>query len=722
MVAVLLPAVGRAGQLRLADPNGRRVDPFDVPAGTRAIVVLFTSTDCPIANRYAPEVKRLHDAFSPSGVVFWLVYPNPADTAEAVRGHLASFGYRMGALRDPGHELVRRTGARVTPEAVVFAGAGLSEAVYRGRIDNRYVRLGVERASATEHDLRDALAAVLAGRPVPRAVTQAVGCILTPVEEPGPITFTRHVAPILRDKCAMCHRPGGPAPFSLVTYEQVKPRAHLIAEVTRTRLMPPWKAGPESGEFLGQRHLTDADIATLQRWIDEGLVEGDARDLPDMPRWAEGWQLGTPDVVVGLPEPYTLAAEGTDVFRVFVLPVPLDRTRYVRGLEFRPGNPRVVHHANIRIDPTPASRRRDEADPAPGYDGLLAHSAVYPAGHFLGWTPGQVAPLVPDTMAWRIDRGTDLVVQLHLQPSGKPEVVAPTIGLFFGHHPPTTTPAVIRLGNQRIDIPAGEPDYVIADSYVLPVDVELHAVQPHAHYRARQVEGVATLPDGTRRSLIRIADWDFRWQHVYRYAEPLVLPKGTTLAMRFRYDNSAANPRNPQLPPRRVRWGQRSFDEMGDLWFQVVPRRPQDLTILTQDVRRKMAIEDAAGFETMIESSPDDTELHDEAALLYLELGRPDRAVAHFAQVVRAKPLSAAAHYNLGTALTVAGRLDEAMREYRRALEIDPRYANAHNNLGKVLETLGRLDEAIRHYQEALRADPTHAQARRNLTQLSRKR
>src|SRR5258708_4725204 len=313
--------------------------------------------------------------------------------------------------------------------------------------------------------------------------------------------------------------------------------------------MPPWKADPLDGPCVGQHPLRDAEIAAIKQWVDEGAGEGDPRSAPAAPRFSEGWQLGTPDLVVTLPEPYALQAGGTDVFRIFVLPIPVTKTRFVRGLEFRPGNPRVVHHANIRIDTTPASRILDDADPGPGYDGLIARSATYPDGHFLGWTPGQVAPLLPKDLAWRLEKNTDLVVELHMQPSGKPELVAPSVGLYFGGDAPTRTPAMLRLGRQNIDIPAGDADYTIADSYVLPVDVELLALQPHAHYRAREVRGDATLPDGSSRPLIRIADWDFRWQHVYRFVTPLPLPKGTTLSMRYRYDNSSTNARNPQRPP-----------------------------------------------------------------------------------------------------------------------------------------------------------------------------
>jgi tetratricopeptide (TPR) repeat protein len=531
-------------------------------------------------------------------------------------------------------------------------------------------------------------------------------------------TYANDIAPLLVERCGTCHHPGGPAPFSLLSYTDARVRATQIAVVTKNRFMPPWKADPSNGPFIGQRPLSDAEIALLGRWADGGAPEGDPGQLPPPRVFSEGWQLGTPDLVIALSQAYTLTAEGTDVFRIFTLPIPVEAARLVRGLEFRPGNAKVVHHANIRVDATPGSRRLDEQDPAPGYDGLIPRSAIYPDGHFLGWTPGQVAPLLPRELAWRLERHTDLVVELHMQPSGKPERVAPSVGLYFGDPAqgrPRRTPAMLRLGRQNIDIAAGDARYVVTDSYVLPVDVDVEALQPHAHYRLRDALGEATLPDESTRPLIAIADWDFRWQHVYRFATPLRLPKGTTLSMRYVYDNSAANPRNPQQPPARARWGQRSSDEMGDLWIQVLTRDDDDLARLNRDFRPKVAAEDVRGYEVEIEKHPADSGLHDDAALLYLELGRPDEAIAHFEMSLKLKPQSAAAHYNLGTALTVARRLGDAAGEYREALQIDPSYANAHNNLGNVYLAEGKFDAAINEFSAVVRLQPEAAVGLKNL-------
>jgi lipoprotein NlpI len=528
-------------------------------------------------------------------------------------------------------------------------------------------------------------------------------------------TFARDIAPILFARCVTCHHPGGPAPFSLLTYAEARQRATLIATAARNGFMPPWKASRSSGPFVGQHPLSEDEIDRIARWAAAGAPEGDRKHLPQTPRIAEGWRLGKPDLIVSPAEAYTLRPDGTDVFRVFVIPLPTRGSRLVRGVEFRPGNASVVHHANIRLDSTETSRRYDANDPAPGYDGLIAHSATYPDGHFLGWTPGQAAPLLPNGLAWRLEEGTDLVVELHMRPSGKSEAVRPSIGFYFGGNPPERMPVMLRLGRQSIDIPPGEASYVITDSFVLPVDVEVLAVQPHAHQRARHVTGIATLPNGTTRGLIEIDDWDFRWQHVYRFVSPLSLPRDTTLSLRYTFDNSAGNPRNPVLPPRRVVWGQRSADEMGDLWIQLLPKSERDRQALINRIRPKVLAEDAVGYEWMIASEPDDVALRNDAAQVYLELGRPAEAAAHFAAAARLVPDSARAQFNLGTALAVAGHTDEAVDRFRVALRIDPKYGPAHNNLGGILLQRGRADEALDHLREAIRLDRTNVQAHTNL-------
>ena len=532
-------------------------------------------------------------------------------------------------------------------------------------------------------------------------------------------TFARDIAPVVFGHCAQCHHPEGTAPFSLLTYPSVRQHATQIVELTRNRLMPPWNAQSDFGEFVGLHRLSDTEIDLFRKWAAAGAPEGSPRDLPAVPAFDAGWQSGPPDLIVTFPQPYVLKAEGPDESRVFVLPLPVNRLRFVRGIEFHPGNSRV-HHANIRIDRTPASRQLDEADPAPGYDGVILHSAVYPDGHFLGWTPGQAAPLLPKGLAWRLEPDSTLVVQLHMVPSGKAETIQPSIALYFTDDPPERTPTMLRLAVQDINIEAGDGAYTVADSFVLPVDVDLLALQPHAHYLAHDVKGTATFPDGSSRTLISIPDWDLRWQHVYRFETPVTLPKGTTVSMRYVYDNSPRNPRNPNQPPRHIYWGQRSEEEMGDLWLQLQTHTDRDRALLQDPVERKMIATDTVGYEELIKRDPSRTQLRDDVAVLYLELGRPLDAVRHFEAVARLKPQSAPAHFNLATALTSAGQHDKAIEEYRRALALQPSYALAHNNLGAVLLRLNRPVEAAAEFREAIRLNPGNSEAHLNLGALLR--
>ena len=551
------------------------------------------------------------------------------------------------------------------------------------------------------------------------ACVALTACLLaSPARAAEPVTFTKDVAPIVFRHCTTCHRPGEIGPFALQTYRDVRQRMTLIADTTKRRVMPPWKPEPAPGVFQDDRSLSAAEIQTLQDWAAQGGPEGDPRDLPAMPSFAQGWQLGTPDVVVTMPAAYTLRPDGPDLFRTFVLPIPTGRARYVRAIEFRPGQGRGVHHANIGVDRTQSSRRLDSADPEPGYVGGMVQDAAYPPGHLLGWTPGQMPRPSPDGMPWQLERDSDLVVQLHLQPTGKPEPIQVSVGFFFTDTPPTRTPLGLRLGSETIDIAAGQANYEIRDSYVLPVDAEVLAVQPHAHNVGREMYADALLPDGTVRPIITILDWDFRWQDVYRYTRPIALPKGSTIRMRFTYDNSASNPRNPFQPPQRIVWGQNTTDEMGDLWVQLVPSNTADLALLGSDIAAKTRREDIAAYTRVLEGDPKNPLRHDAVAMLYLQDGHPEEAVTHFRESLRLNNDSAPTHYNLGLALSMLRQYPEATREYEAAVRIDPNHAEAHNNLGAMLHVAGRLDEAVPHYRRAFELRPENAEAHSNLGRL----
>jgi Flp pilus assembly protein TadD len=538
----------------------------------------------------------------------------------------------------------------------------------------------------------------------------------TPASASRPLTFTRDIAPIVFTHCTPCHRPGQAAPFSLLTYGDVRAELDEIADHTRDRLMPPWLPEPGQGEFVGSRRLPDDTLATLQRWIAEGAVEGDARDLPAAPSFPTGWQLGTPDLVVTTARAYPLRPGDVDVFRNLVFPVALAEGRYVRAVEFQPGAPDAVHHAMISVDPTRASRRRDGADGQPGFDGMITHGAQSPGGQFLGWAPGHGPIVAPEGLPWRLEAGTDIVVQLHLMPQAAVEPVQPTIGLYFTDVPPRATPMMIKLGSKAIDIPAGEARYVVTDEYVLPVDVDLLSVYPHAHYRGREMQASATLPDGTKRPLLRIPRWDFHWQQDYRYAAPVALPRGTQLTMRYTYDNSRPTPHQgrprPIVP---IVYGPNSSDEMGDLWLQVLPRSAADAATLTRDVASHEIAVNVAGAEALVSRVPASARNRAFLGSSYMQAGRTRDAIPHLEEAVRLDPKNASAHNYLGGALLETGRTTEALFHFRRAVDLTPLDERMPFNLGYALNTAGRPAEAAAAFRQALARNPDFAEAHENL-------
>ena len=533
---------------------------------------------------------------------------------------------------------------------------------------------------------------------------------------PGPVpTFNKDVAPIVFEKCSLCHRPGESAPFSLLTYDNVKRRAKLVREVTQSHYMPPWLPGLEPVEFAGARGLTEKQIAMIAQWVEGESAEGDARDLPALPVWKEGWQLGEPDLVVEMPDAYTLGAEGKDVFRNFVLPVPLDRDRFVRAIEFRPGNPKLIHHAVIMIDRSRSSRQRDAEDPEPGFEGMDVKGSVgSPDGHFLGWSPGKMPSTAPADMAWRLQQGADLVLMLHMLPTGKKEEVRAKVGIFFSETPPTREAVILRLGTEAMDIPAGETNYVVEDEARLPVDVDALGVYPHAHYLGKEFKAYAVLPDGTTRWLIHIKAWDFNWQDEYRFAQPLRLPKGSLIKMQYSYDNSAGNPRNPHTPPQRVLYGSRSEQEMSTLWIQMVPRNTADLPPLKQLVAQKRFAMEVAGFKFALQVDPNDAKAHNNLGVAMDMMRQPKVAQQHLEDAVRLNPQYAPAHYNLGVLQLAKGEKLKAMGNFQHTLEIDPHHVGARINLGSLMENQGALAEAEDHFTKALEIED-HPLAHYNL-------
>ncbi len=513
------------------------------------------------------------------------------------------------------------------------------------------------------------------------------------------LTFAHDIAPIIFNHCATCHRPGEAGPFPLLTYEDVKRRANQIVTVTRDRYMPPWLPQAGYGDFADANRLTAAQIKTIADWVAQGAVEGLASEIPKPPPFTGGWQLGPPDMIVEAKQAFTLPASGTNVYWNFIVTPPVAKTRYVRAIEIRPGDKRIVHHANVVIDRSHWAREQEKTPGAgfPGMELTVRRSVFDPDdGHFLFWKPGGAAYVEPDGLAWQLNPGDDLVLNTHLRPSGKPELVRPSIGLYFTDKPQTKFPMLVQLEHDgALDIPAGVRDFAVSDDFRLPMDVDVLAVYPHTHYLGRLLEGYATLPDGTRKWLIRIPDWDQNWQTVYRYKEPVFLPKGTLISMRFHFDNSAANVRNPNQPPQRVQAGNRATDEMGHLWLQVLPRGGDHRLELNEALMRHR-----------LEKYPSDYRAHMSLAEILLARMNAGAAVPMAEAAVNAEPQRADARNLFGSALQAVGRVPEAIEQYRRALALQPGLVNARFNLANALVRAGKLEEAIDQYHRVLAAYP----------------
>ncbi len=520
-------------------------------------------------------------------------------------------------------------------------------------------------------------------------------------------TFTHEIAPILRQNCVSCHRPGESGPFPLVSYDDARKHARQIAAVTGRRFMPPWLPEPGYGDFEGARRLTDAQIKAIADWVNAGAPEGGPPEgrqyeTPGLPPVADDWQLGPPDLVLDAAQPFALPADGPDVFRNFVFSPDLPASRYVRAVEIRAGGKRLVHHANLIVDRMNSARKLEKI-PGAGFAGMdldIQYSVFDPPGHFLFWKPGSAPYVEPDGFAWRLQPGNDLVLNAHLQPSGKPELVRPSIGLYFTDKAPTQFPVLIQLEHDgAIDIPAGVRDFPISDDFRLPMDVDVLAVYPHAHYLGKLLEGYATLPNGKRQWLIRIPDWDSNWQAVFRYRQPVFLPAGTVVSMRYHYDNSTANPRNPNQPPKRVKAGNNATDEMGHLWLEVLPHDKHD---------RRRELEEAV-MEHRVQKYPDDYAGYLDLGELKLSRLDLQGAVSVLETAVRVDPKQSQGHNMLGAALTRTGRVQEAIQQFETALGLDSGNVNARYNLVFALVKSGRIAAAAGQMQQVVAAFPKDA-------------
>lgn len=415
------------------------------------------------------------------------------------------------------------------------------------------------------------------------AVLLASACALAQERTP---TFTEDIAPLVFAHCTNCHRPGEAGPFALQTYRDVRKRAANLLSVIEDRVMPPWHPKPGYGRFRNEQRLSDAQIATFRAWVENGKPEGPKDRMPPLPDFPEGWQLGEPDLVLKTSAAYPVPAGGRDIYRNFSLQLDLPEDKWLTAIEVRPGDREVLHHVLLFLDEERTGRRAEGSDGKPGFRGRRTSRAPMVAG----WAVGGQPEHLPQGLAIRIPKGCDLTLQSHLHPSGKATEEQTTIGLYFADKPPKRSVVSVQLPAffgflAGIDIPAGDADWVLKDRFELPCDVDAVTIGGHAHMLCTSMKMHAVLPNGDEVPLMHIEDWDFDWQSRYTFAQALRLPKGAVVHSEIHYDNSEQNPDNPNLPPKRVRWGRETTDEMGSITLLVTPCDEGDLQALQRAVR-----------------------------------------------------------------------------------------------------------------------------------------
>ena len=533
----------------LPDSTGEQLALADF-SDAKLIVTVFLGTECPIGNAYVPSLIDLQNRYRDQGVQVIGVNANLSDSSESIAEHVKEFKIDFPVLVDEDQLAADLFRAQRTPEAFVLDRR--RQIRYRGRIDDR-LGYDFKRDKPRRADLEEAVKELLAGEEVSVAETELEGCLITrrfSLRKKGEITYASHVAKILHERCANCHHPGTAAPFSLLSYEDARNWSEMINEVVSGRRMPPWDADPRFGKFSNDLRMPQEEIDTLVAWIDAGAPLGDANDLPKLPQFAKGWTIGQPDVVFKMPTEYTIPASGTVEYQYFVTPTNFEKDVWVQSAEARPGNRPVVHHIIVFVREKNTKRFRH-----------------LPA--VVGFAPGEEPVVWPQGIGFKIPAGAELVWQVHYTPTGKVEKDRCEVGLVFCPEPPQRHVKGGGVFNFTFGIPPGDANHGVVSSKKFSQDVELLALMPHMHLRGKDFRYTARYPDGRSEVLLSIPDYDFNWQHRYRFSKPFPIPKGTTLECVAHFDNSAENPANPD-PTERVRWGDQTWQEMMIGWYSHV--------------------------------------------------------------------------------------------------------------------------------------------------------
>jgi len=562
-LALLPPAAadpdGDAGpDFTLNDVAGRS-HALSALKGRKAVVLLFMGIECPRSVAAEPRLGDMMKKYGEKGVEFLAIDSNWNEAAKDIAEHCRQRSFEMAYLKDEGGKVASLYKVDIQPTVILLDGGFAVR--YRGLIDDHKVE-----ELAKHKYLKDAIEALLSEKEPEVRTTEPLGCQIRKVPasaKSSEVTYAKHVAPILNRGCVVCHRPGQAGPFSLETYEQAKAWSTEIESYTRSHAMPPWKPVSNRGIYYNERTLTDEEIAVLARWHDNGAPMGEPRDLPAPPKFAEGWMLGTPDAVLKAEGGWELPAKGRDEYRCYAIRNPFDEDKWIAGIEYKPGNPRAVHHIIGYLDISGQGAKKDEAEPGPGYRSNGSGPGVFPSGSLSGWAPGNMPRMLPEGTARRLRKGEWIILETHYHKTGRVEKdEGGEVALHFAKTPVRKQYHVHMIAQPLLNIPAGQKEYKIGLTYVVPKDVHVLDVMPHMHLIGREISVVATFPDGAKSDLVAIKDWDFNWQETYQFKESLKFPRGTRIRLDAKYDNSLENPANPSNPPRAVRWGEQTTDEM----------------------------------------------------------------------------------------------------------------------------------------------------------------
>lgn len=534
-----------------ASVNAGRGRLSDLLEDHEAVVVVMRSVDCPVSQKYGHEIARLEAEYGERDVAFLFLDVGTQDTEASIRDDIETFAFRGPYVHDVEARVGAVLQAKVSTETFVIDKARTLR--YRGAVDDQY-GITFAKPAARERWLRDALDAVLEGRAVEVAETEASGCYL---ELAGDLTLPRRdltyhgrVSRIIQENCASCHRDGGVAPFSLESYDKVSGYRGMIRWAVEERRMPPWFAAPEHGEWKNDRTLSDRDRRDLLAWIDAGAPEGDPADAPLARAFVDGWQLGeAPDAVVEIPEPMLVPAEGVVDYRYVYVKTDFPEDRWVTQVEPRPTAIDVTHHIIVYL-----------------VDGPEDEGGVF----FAGTAPGVPATVYPAGSGKRLPAGAWLKFELHYTPNGRPAEDRSRVGFVFADARPEHEVATSAVATTEFEIPAGAADHEVVADLEFRRPGEILAFLPHMHLRGKAFRYELIHPDGTEQVLLDVPRYDFNWQLWYAAQQPIHVEPGMILRGRARYDNSGANPANPD-PTIAVQYGEQSFEEMMFGFFDWIP-------------------------------------------------------------------------------------------------------------------------------------------------------